>query len=590
MKILSIHFGHNATAALLVDGRVVFCQSEERLNRMKNSTGWPAQTLEHIFATYGRDIDLLVLPGASTLSFEFLKNQGFKSTRYMEYFAKTRALRPVFFLKFIWYKYFPKIAHSFLKQKTLRRGRRAAANERLRAEARAYFSKETGIPQEKIMFVDHHAAHAVSVLFNILPEKKTLVFTLDAEGDEACATVSVAEQRERTELTRIHKFNSLGHLYLEVTGLLGMKPNEDEYKVMGLAPYAKMNSPQVRRVYDEFGKIIRINDSLEFESDIPMGAIRYWLLDHFIYERFDNLAAGLQLFLEDIVCEWVRRWIKKEGVGDIALSGGVFMNVKLNQRLAEMEEVKSMFVMPSGSDESLVFGCAWEGYRSLASRDAFHPQPIRDLYLGMEFGEDQVEKDIVAYGAREKFEVSRPEDVDREVARLLAEKKIVARYAGRMEFGARALGNRSILANGSARESVIVINEMIKNRDFWMPFACSVLAEDLPRYFVNPKNIPAPYMILTFASRPEAERDLIAGLHQYDLTGRPQEVMEEWNPRYHALISEFKRLTGAGGILNTSFNLHGEPVACAPADALRTFELSGLEYLALDRYLIRKKK
>jgi carbamoyltransferase len=179
--------------------------------------------------------------------------------------------------------------------------------------------------------------------------------------------------------------------------------------------------------------------------------------------------------------------------------------------------------------------------------------------------------------------------VERSAAELLAKGSVVARFKGRMEFGARALGNRSILANPAVPGVVKIINEMIKCRDFWMPFAPSVLAERSERYFFKPKPVEAPYMILTLDSRPEKREVMAAAIHPYDATGRPQEVYSSWNPDYHRLISHFEQLTGEAIILNTSFNLHGEPVVCSPEDALRVFDISGLEHLAIGSFLLSKK-
>jgi carbamoyltransferase len=171
---------------------------------------------------------------------------------------------------------------------------------------------------------------------------------------------------------------------------------------------------------------------------------------------------------------------------------------------------------------------------------------------------------------------------------LLAKNNVVGRLKGRAEWGARALGNRSILANASSRDTVKLINEMIKGRDFWMPFATSLLYEDHHDYLHNEKNFFAPYMSITFNTKEKAVKELPAALHPYDLTSRPQMVTQEMNPEYHLLLTEFKKITGSSGILNTSFNLHGEPNVESPYDALRTFDISGLQHLAIGNYLISK--
>ena len=192
------------------------------------------------------------------------------------------------------------------------------------------------------------------------------------------------------------------------------------------------------------------------------------------------------------------------------------------------------------------------------------------------------------YKFKHRILVEEESDIERKVAELLSHGRIVARFKGQCEFGARALGNRSILANASRIDSVRTINEMIKCRDFWMPFAPSVLEERSEDYFRKPKPMPAPHMIMTFDTHEQKRTAMAAALHPHDFTGRPQEVSEKTNPDYHRLIKYFEEKTGEGIILNTSFNLHGEPIVCTPEDALRVFDISGLEHLALENILLTK--
>jgi len=590
MKILSIHYGHNATVGLLKDGKIIFCQSEERINHLKNSTGFPSLTLDYVYKTFGKDIDLVVFPGASLLSYAFLKNSGFKSTRYLDYFTNTRPRDIHFLIRYFLFKYFPELAAKYLKEKVRAYQINLDSDKKFREEADEYFSKVTNLDKSKIIFLDHHQAHAYSPCFNLDADKKTLIFTLDGEGDNLSGSVNIYQRGNLENIGRISRFNSLGALYSEVTGLLGMKPNEDEYKVMGLAPYAKVNSKQVEQIYEKFKNIFYLDSNLEIKTRLPFGSMRYCLFEHIVYERFDNVSAAVQRFLEEIVIEWISGWIKKTGINEIALSGGVFMNVKLNQKISELKEVNKVFIMPSCGDESLVFGCLFYGHKKYceANNLVFSPRPFTDLYLGRGFSDNEIKNYLEISAEAKKYKINRPRNIEVIVAELLAKKEIVAWFSGRMEWGARALGNRCILANPSSRESVMIINEMIKNRDFWMPFAPSILEEDFNYYMKNSKNIFAPYMIITFDSTDLAQKELIAGLHPYDFTGRPHCVCQSWNPSYYRVIAEFKKRTGIGGVLNTSFNLHGEPLVCGPEETIYTFANSGLRHLALGKYLIKK--
>ena len=248
--------------------------------------------------------------------------------------------------------------------------------------------------------------------------------------------------------------------------------------------------------------------------------------------------------------------------------------------------------MPSGADESTPIGAACYGLLTKSSGKPVALNPISHLYLGKEYSDEEIEAFLKAKGCFEKYQIqkfAREFELEKKAAQLLAENHVVARFSGRSEFGARALGHRSILANPSSRDTVRVINEMIKNRDFWMPFASSILAEEASNYLEIPKSMEAPYMAITFNTTELAKEHLSAAIHPYDFTCRPQLVYKDWEPGYHALISEFKRITGIGGILNTSFNLHGEPNVETPEDAVRTLENSGLKYLCLGKFLIAKR-
>jgi len=308
------------------------------------------------------------------------------------------------------------------------------------------------------------------------------------------------------------------------------------------------------------------------------------------FTRFDNIAGAVQKLVEELTMDWVRNAIKKTGIHNVALCGGVFMNVKANQRILELPEVTNLFVMPSCSDESNAIGSCFYGYKKYCETNniPFNTQPIKDLYLGPEYGNEYIENIIKTKNLKQKYKIRKIKEINKEVAKLLADGKIVARCSGKSEWGARALGNRSILSNATNMETIKILNETIKDRDFWMPFTPSILDKFAKRYFVNPKGVFAPYMCITFESTKQARKDIPAAMHTYDQTLRPQVVTKEYNPDYYKIIEEFSRLTGRGGILNTSFNLHGEPNVLTPEDAIHTVENSDLKYLAMGNYLFEK--
>jgi carbamoyltransferase len=253
----------------------------------------------------------------------------------------------------------------------------------------------------------------------------------------------------------------------------------------------------------------------------------------------------------------------------------------------ELPEVQDLFVFPSCGDESTSIGAAYHVYVAMTREmggDSI-PAPIDDIYYGPDFSDDDVLTALKKGDVR--FKSQHMSDVDKEVAGLIASGEIVARCSGRMEFGARALGNRSILADPADQQSVRIINMMVKKRDFWMPFAPVILWEQQADYIVNPKRIKSPYMMLTFDTTDKRD-DLVAALHQADFTARAQILERSYNPGYYNIIERFSHETDRSVLLNTSFNLHGYPVVCSPDEALWVFANSGLKYLALGNHLISK--
>jgi carbamoyltransferase len=449
-------------------------------------------------------------------------------------------------------------------------------------------------PGAELHYIHHHLAHAWATVPFFTDTKRRIVITLDGQGDDSSGSINLFENGDIKVLQRIPNANSIGSLYGSVVEFLGMSRTEHEFKVMGLAPYAKKTSGE--KVYQKLKEYIWFDkESMTIVSSIDTRqAVSHLLVNDFLRFRFDSLAYGVQKLTEEIIVEMVKAVTQKYSCNDIAVGGGVFMNVKANQLLANMPEVNSLIICPSCGDESLAIGNAVYGYAQLHGHDLKKLKMIKNLYLGSSYSDVEIKKEIDSYDFCKQCTVSyfdphKGEKIEKKVAEILANNGVVGRFKGRAEWGARALGNRSILANPSSRDNVKIINEMIKGRDFWMPFATSVKEERVHDYLEMKKDVNAQFMAITFNSKPRAHKELIAALHPYDLTSRPQVVSRDVNEEYHSLISHYETLTQSGGILNTSFNLHGEPNVEKPYDALRTFELSGLQYLAIGNYLISKK-
>ena len=566
--ILGIHDGHNCGATLTRDGTILASISEERITRNKNEVGYPEHSIEAVLRLGGID--------ARELS----------EVVYASLFMHDRShLQDIT----TWY------AVGAAEQKADAASRKDYATiifERRKRDRIEQVSAHLGVPKDQISFVEHHLAHLAAAYYTAPLTSETgsvLGLTCDGAGDNLAATVSICRNGKIERIATTDRHASLGKIYSRVTFLMGMTPWEHEYKLMGLAPYA--DPERAERAADPLRRLLKVSDDgLRFElgTELSTNYCYEYLQSAFSRVRFDTIAGATQLFTEEMLVKWVREAVRKTGIHDIVCGGGVFMNVKANMLLAQLPEVRSIYVMPSAADESLSIGaCLYRHYANADDGD-FSASRLTNLYLGGV--DDAAAEDATVEDARNALQISveRPRDMNAAIADLLANGEIVAVCRGRMEWGARALGNRSILSCAADPRRIDEINNMIKMRDFWMPFAPSIKAESAHRYFDRIKNVEPDFMTFAFPLLADGAKDLAAGAHPKDRTIRPQVVKKAANPNYHAVIDLFEKRTGRGGILNTSFNLHGEPIVRTSADAVRVLANSGLRYLALNNHLISK--
>ncbi len=565
MRILGIHDGHNSSVCLIEDGKIVYAVQEERFTYEKNQGGLPVHAINIVDKMFGLD-------SISHFAFAGL---------YMgDYDWSRQAIIRSYGTSHAWGNI---LKQSLKKQKIVfDLYRRIMNTKRLRGIT-------DRLPAQKIKFLDHHLCHASAAYYGSGNHKnEMLVITADGEGDGRAGSVYIGHNGQLREMGSLRAEHSLGRLYSYMTFLYNMVPYEHEYKIMGLAPYCT-DRKNIERCKKDLYMLLRFTDerslSWQYAGSYPsIQSAGSEIKKIFTAHRFDVIAGALQEFTEELLLEWIKRLVRHTGISDIVLAGGVFMNVKANMLIAKLREVTSVYVFPSCGDESNAIGAAYYTYWQ---KTGFPPMSLAGFYLG-----DKVDVDAAELLSMQnnRLSVKRYENIEEQIAILLAHGEIVGRIKGPMEFGARALGNRSILANPSVDGVIKTINEMIKGRDFWMPFAPSVLAEDVQKYFETDGAVrDYEYMIFTAESKKETRAYAKNALHPYDFTGRPQAVTKEHNPDYYRLLEQYKKITGESLILNTSYNLHGYPMVRSQKQALHVFLNSGLRHLALDNYMLSKE-
>ena len=567
--VLGIHYGHDSGAAIVQNGKIIAAINEERLRNIKHYLGTPSLSIKEVLKISKLDpsqIDVIAITGIMDIS---------KSADDSEF--------PIYAqLYFNWNSITsrPKTASSFVSYN--HRFRKIDEIKRL--------LNESNIASKEIVFVEHHLAHAASAYY-LSPwklDEDVLLFTADAAGDGLSSTVSTAVNGEinRIKNSESTYYNSLGYcFYGEITSYLGMREDDHEYKVMGLAPYGKSEY-----CIEQIKKIIDIDDSnpLRFKNKFNSFKPHFQTkLQKLLQgQRFDNIAAATQEWFESLTTRWIKNGIKETGIQKIACSGGCFMNVKANKKILSLPEVEDAFFCPAAGDEGLAVGAALVAYFEMTILSGKKPEkiPISSIYFGTSFSNEEIESSLKKHNLIENAQFI--DDIDNEVGELLSKPStIIARFSGSMEWGPRGLGNRSILANPSDYRLVKKINSAIKMRDFWMPFAPSILESRLDDYLKDART--SPYMILAFDTTDKRD-ELSAAIHPYDLTCRPQTVNSQYNKNYETVLKSFETKTGIGGILNTSFNLHGFPIVYSPEIAINTFKNSELDTMSLGNYLIKK--
>lgn len=565
---IGIHDGHNCGASLAVNGKIVLSFSEERFTRKKNQVGFPFSSIKEILTYYSindKDIDSYYFSSKFMHQTEYLLNlEDWYKKNYND--QKLEQIKP---------KYYEKKIFNIRKQERI-----------------SDLISITNCQIKKIYFLDHHSCHLYASYFCspfINSKGKILGITADGSGDNISSTVNIIENGNIKKISKSSRHASLGKIYSRITMLLGMKPWEHEYKVMGLAPYSDQKI--INKEIYKLKKLLAVDKNkliFKKKTKLSMNYIMEYLQENFKFMRFDNIAGVVQQFTEDLIIELIRAAVKKTKSDTVVCGGGLFMNIKANKLISEISEIKKVFFMPSSGDESLALGAALYGYYK--NRKFSNKSKLDDLYLGKDYKYLESIDEIKSFSKKYKQKIKILKNIDKEklIAKLLSEKKIIGRCCGRSEWGARSLGNRSILCRPDNLENIKILNNAIKFRDFWMPFAPAILEDKYKDYIINKKNITPYFMSIAFDTVAKKRNNIIAALHPIDNTARPQVVNKKNNIEFYNLIYEFYKISNIPCLLNTSFNLHGEPIVETPSDALRVFFKSKIDVLILNNYLIIK--
>ena len=592
MRILGISaFYHDSAAALVEDGQIVAAAQEERFSRKKHDAGFPRRAITYCLGEAGVDlgaVDLVAFYDKPFLKFE----------RLLETYT---AFAPRGFRSFT--QAMPLWLREKLFQKSL-------LGRELRSLAPDFDW------QHRLVFAEHHQSHAASAFF-ASPFAEAAVLTLDGVGEWATSSLAVGRGRELTMLREIHFPHSLGLLYSAFTYYTGFKVNSGEYKLMGLAPYGEARYRD--RILDH---LIDLKDDGSFRLDVSyfdyctglrMTNRRFDDLfggparqpDELLTQHHMDLAASVQAVTEEVMLRLSRAVVKETGLGNLCLAGGVALNCVANGKIVRDGCVEQIWVQPAAGDAGGALGAALSAYHGLKGqpRSVNGADSMCGSYLGPAFAQSEIESRLEAEGAR--FQVHGEDDMLATTAEALEAGKAVGWFQGRMEFGPRALGARSILGDARSPTMQRLLNLKVKYRESFRPFAPAVLREDVSEWFEL--DADSPYMLLVSPVRHERRRAMTAAeealfgidklnvprsdipaVTHVDYSARIQTVHRETNPLYHRLIETFRERTGCPVIVNTSFNVRGEPIVCTPEEAFRCFMGTEIEQLAIGNCVLHK--
>ncbi|MBI2133051.1 carbamoyltransferase [Candidatus Woesearchaeota archaeon] len=555
---ISCHY-HDAAACLVKDGKVIAAAEEERFTRKKHDHQFPENAIKYCLkhgGITGKELDYV----------GFYEKPVLKFSRMLETHIDT----------------FPRSIEQFTRAVP------AWLTEKLRIKS--IIHEKTGYKGE-IFFIKHHLSHAASA-FLPSPFSESAIITWDAVG-EWTTTAYGTGKGNKVKMTKELQFpNSIGMLYSTVTAFLGFKVNSDEYKVMGLASYG------TPKYYDKLKKlVVQLEDgSIKLDTEYFAYEYSFRMYSSKFVREFGkprkpeteitqyhiDLAASLQKLTEDMMVNIAKHVRKETGQKKLCMAGGVALNVVANKRILDESGFERIYVQPASSDAGGALGIAMYIYNSMLDNPRNYV--MTNAYLGPEYSDDEIKRYLDSNSIKYE-EYEKEEDLLRETARLIHENRIIGWFQGRMEYGPRALGARSIIANPCNPEMKDILNSKVKHREDFRPFAPVTTEEDAKKYFKVKQ--PDPFMVLLVDVKKDKMK-LIPSVTHVDGTGRLQTTTEKDNPRYYRLIKTFKNLSKVPVLINTSFNIRGEPIVCSPNDAYRCFKGTGIDVLVMGRFIIKK--
>jgi carbamoyltransferase len=572
MYILGLSTLVESAAVLMRNGEVIAAMEEERFTRVKHEGGFPYGAIQYILQSQNltlADIDHVAVYW-----------DPYKLGHRAAYMLQTLLMSPSFFLERA------KVAVNLLRGQS---GQDSGWTSLFRTQ-RNLESRFGGKPG-KIHFLDHHDCHMASCFYPSDFDESAILI-MDASGEAACTTWGIGRGTDFKKIDEHRIPHSLGYFYSSVTGYLGFKMFDGEYKVMGLSPYGDPSGAAwIRKNYLRTtgpGRYALDGSALDFVR-ASIGQFSGTFVDHFgppraagdegeVTDRHRDIAASAQRAFEEVVLDMCAELRRRTGSANLTIAGGCGLNCTANGKILAAGHFDRIYVPPVPNDSGGALGAAMLLHRRLTGKRA---APIRHAQFGPAFGNDDIEKALAQRGDVQAVKLAPGELVQR-AAQALAQGRILAWMQGPMEYGARALGNRSFLADPRHESVRDDLNAKIKKREHFRPFAPSVKAEKASEFFEIDQ--PSPFMTIVVPVRPE-KRGIIPAVTHVDGTARPQTVDAAVNPKYWKLLDAFERLTGVPVLLNTSFNIQ-EPIVCTPAEALATFARSGVDALAMGDYWV----